>query len=108
MRMTIKVTTLLLLVLLMGCGFIEDMREMSKKMETVKQDFEQQTGLKPDIGWNITNGQLTDLNIVFSIDDVRDRTVSELEEASLPIIMKHFDQLPSVLNITIASRSSRK
>jgi len=102
MRIAIKGTMIILLVSLTACGVIE---EMSDKYEAVKQDFEQQMGVKAEIGWNITNGQLTDVTVIFSIDDVRDRTVSELEKISWPIIRKHFDQEPSAFFITITNQA---
>jgi hypothetical protein len=102
MRFAVKVAMIILAVSLTGCGVIEDVME---DMEAIERDFEQQTGLKVAIAWNITSGQLTEVNVMFSIDDVRDRTVSELEKVSWPIIRKHFDQEPSAFLITITNQS---
>ena len=106
MRFAIKVAMIILFVSLTGCGVIEDvMEDMKKKQEGIQRDFEQQTGLKVNIGWDITNGQLTEVNVIFYIDDVRDRSVSELEKVCWPIIRKHFDQEPSAFLITITNQS---
>jgi len=106
MKIIIKISTLIFLLSLTTCGVVEDLQEMTKKQEEVKQDFEQQAGLKANIGWNITNGRLTEINVIFSMDDVLNRTVSELEKASWPIIKKHFDEDPEIFYITITRQSS--
>src|SRR4051812_17264766 len=80
----LRITEGLALVLLAslalcGCGMVQDMAEFQKRSDAIAVSLEKELGIKPLVGWNIYNGTLTDVNVVFPLEGVSKLPVGELE-----------------------------
>ena len=69
---------LLPMVILSGCGVGESFSEMQKQTALASEALSKEVGARPQIGWNISNGTLTNVTVVFPDDKVGQLTISEL------------------------------
>lgn len=100
------ITILILLVsfLLIGCNAVSDMKGMFEKQELVQRTIKEKYGLQSEVGWNIHNGVLTQVTVVFDAEEVRDKKVSELEAAAKDAVASSFKSTPRMLNVQVACR----
>lgn len=100
------ITTLMLSIslLLVGCNAVSDMTGMFEKQELVQKAIKEKYGLQSQIGWNIHNGVLTQVTVVFDAEEVRDKKVSELEAAAKDAVASSFKSTPRMLNVQVACK----
>lgn len=59
--------------LLFGCGFVEDVKGMFEKAQLVSKAIKDKHGWDAQVGWNINNGKLTQVTVVFQAKEVREQ-----------------------------------
>ena len=84
-----------------SCDLVEDIQGMTEKQQVIQADIAVQTNLKTQVGWNIHNGTLTNVTILFDAAEVGDRTVSDLVAIVKPIVIKHFEQTPQAIIVSV-------
>lgn len=92
------------LALLAGCGFVEDMKGAFEKSQLVSKAIKDKHGWDTQVGWNLHNGKLTQVTVVFQSSDVREQKVAALETAAAEAIAKAFASRPEVIYLQIASQ----
>jgi major membrane immunogen (membrane-anchored lipoprotein) len=102
--MKIALSLLLSGLLLFGCGFVEDVKGMLEKAQLVSKAIKDKHGWDVQVGWNINNGKLTQVTVVFQAKEVREQKVATLENAVLEVIGKAFEARPETIYIQIASQ----
>lgn len=90
--------------LLSGCGFVEDMKGGFEKAQLVAKAIKDKHGWDTQVGWNMSNGKLTQVTVVFQSSDVREQKVALLETAAAEAISKAFASRPEVIYVQIASQ----
>jgi hypothetical protein len=76
-----------------GCDVVNVMTEGIKKSEVVGADLEKLTGLKPEVGFNWSNGRLVNVNVAFPrLYDAK--PLRELAEATRAAVLKEFERTP--------------
>jgi len=88
---------------LIGCDSINDMTGMFEKQELAQSIMKDRYGLDSQLGFNINNGQLTQVTLVLDANDIREKTVTELEEMTMNVVSEVFKSEPHVIYIQIAS-----
>ncbi len=91
-------------ILLFGCGAVSDMKDMFAKQGLVQEAIKENYGLQSQVGWNMHNGILKHVTVVFFADEVRDKKVSELEVVVQEAVHGAFESTPQVLNLQIACK----
>jgi hypothetical protein len=89
-----RVAALLILALsLAGCDAINTLIEGFKHAHEVETDLEASTGMKPQVGFDWTNGRLARVTVTFPrIDDKR--PIGEFAETVRRAVGRHFRQTP--------------
>ena len=77
---------------------------MFAKQGMVQEAIKEKYGLNSQVGWNMHNGVLTQVTVVFSADEVRDRRVSELVAVVQEAVSEAFESTPKALNVQIACK----
>jgi major membrane immunogen (membrane-anchored lipoprotein) len=90
--------------LLFGCGFVEDMKGMFEKSQLVTKAIKDKHGWDTQVGWNMHNGRLTQVTVMFQSKEVRELKVAMLENAALEAIGKAFASKPEVVLVQIANQ----
>jgi hypothetical protein len=94
--------TIAIIVLAAGlaaCGVISTLVDGFKYAKAVESDLEQETGLRPGVGFNWHNGRLVSVTVTFPrLYDAR--PVRELADAVRAAVGKEFKQTPE--NIVLA------
>ena len=90
--------------LLSGCGF-EDMKGGFEKSQLVAKAIKDKHGWNTQVGWNIHNGKLTHVTVVFQSSEVREQKVEVLESAAAEAIGKAFASKPEQIFVQIASQA---
>ncbi len=93
----------LLTFLLSGCDAVNDMKGMFEKQKLVQTAIKEKYGWESQVGFNINNGILTQVTLIFDANDVRDEKVSRLEIITKDVISKSFKSKPQAIYIQIAS-----
>jgi hypothetical protein len=84
---------------LAACGMISTLVNGFRYAKAVESDLEQVTGLKPEVGFNWSNGRLVVVTVTFPrLYDTK--PVRELAEAVRAAVEKEFRQMPE--NIVLA------
>ena len=91
-------------LLFLGCNAVSDMKDMFGKQGLVQETIKEKYGLQSQVGWNMHNGVLTHVTIVFSADEVRDKRVSELEVIAQEAVSGAFESTPQVLKVQIVCK----
>ncbi len=89
-------------LLLAGCSAVSDMKGMFEKQGLVQKTIKEKYGLQTQVGWNMNNGVLTQVSVVFDEGEVREKKVSELEAVAKDAIESSFKSRPRTINIQIA------
>ena len=104
--MTIKKLTLVLLAsLLIGCDFAGDMKDMFAKQELVQKAIKNKYGIDAQVGWNMNNGTLTQVTVIFNSNDVQSKKVSDLEVMAHDAVTSAFKSKPQYLNVQVAKKN---
>ena len=93
----------MLLFILLACDAIDDMKGMFEKQEIVQSAIKEKYGLQSQVGFNINNGILTQVTIIFDANEVRDEKVSKLETIARDVIAASFKSTPRAIYIQISS-----
>ena len=101
---SITVLILSIFLLFLGCNAVTDMKDMYAKQGMVQEAIKEKYGLNSRVGWNMHNGVLTQVTVVFSADEVRDRRVAELEAVVKEAVAEAFASTPKILNVQIACK----
>jgi len=64
-----------------SCEFVGDLEEMGKQTEAVAAALEKEVGVRPQIGWNMTNGSLVQVTVEFPSLPRADMSLGELQGA---------------------------
>jgi len=94
----------LVLGLLAGCDAVEDMKGMFEKQELIEKAIKGTYGWDAQVGWNIHNGVLTQVSVVFDAEQVREEKVSTLERAALEAVARSFKSTPKAVFIQVATK----
>ena len=89
--------------LFFGCGAVSDMKDMFAKQGLVQETIKENYGLQSQVGWNIHNGILKHVTVIFFADEVRDKKVAELEVVVQEAVYGAFESTPQALNLQIAA-----
>ncbi|MFH2044306.1 MAG: hypothetical protein ABIK92_04070 [Pseudomonadota bacterium] len=103
--MRLLITVIMSAFLLVGCNAVSDMKGMFEKQGLVQEAIKAKYGLQSQVGWNIHNGVLTQVTVIFDAEQVRDKKVSELEIAAREAVESSFKSKPQVLNVQIACKT---
>jgi major membrane immunogen (membrane-anchored lipoprotein) len=90
--------------LLVGCGLVEDMKGMLEKAQLVSKAIKDKHGWDTQVGWNVNNGRLTQVTVVFKSSEVKEQKVAALEAAAAEAIGRAFASRPEVIYVQIASQ----
>jgi hypothetical protein len=84
---------------LAGCDVINSAKDAFKEAQATAADLETTTGLKPNVGFNWSNGRLTQVTVTYPrlLDG---KPMPELVEAIRAAIRKEFKQEPD--NVVLA------
>ena len=91
-------------LLLAGCGFVEDMKGMMEKAQAVSKAIKDKHGWETQVGWNLNNGKLTNVTVSFHSKEVREQKVALLESAAAEAVAKALTQKPETLVVQIVSQ----
>jgi len=89
-------------LLFFGCNAVNDMKDMFAKQGLIQEAIKENYGLQSQVGWNMHNGVLKQVTVIFFADEVRDKKVSELEVVAQEAVYGAFESTPRVLNVQIA------
>ena len=78
---------------LAGCDLINTTKDAFKTAQATEDDLEASTGLKPSVGFNWTNGRLTQVTVTYP-RLVEGKPIPELVEAVRAAVHKEFKQEP--------------
>ncbi len=84
---------------LAGCDFVNTAKDAFKYAQATAADLETTTGLKPNVGFNWTNGRLVQVTVTYP-RLLEGKPMPELVEAVRAAIRKEFKQEPD--NIVLA------
>lgn len=88
------------LLLIGACNFVESMKETHAQAEAAAAALEKEMGTRPFMGWNVHNGTLTNLNVIFEGSKVAALPVSELEAKVRRAVAASFKQQPKQLLVS--------
>jgi len=97
-RASIAATLLLGLV---ACGAVEELQGIGDNQKAAEQAIAQATGAETQIGWNWTNGRLTDVTVSVDARAVGDKTVKELGALVAPLVAQNFEETPDQVQILL-------
>ncbi len=93
---------IVLVLVLTGCDTFEDMSEIFEKQGIAQDAIKEKTGWESQVGFNINNGVLTNVSVILNANDVRSKTVSELEEVVQSVVSETFKSKPKTVYIQVA------
>jgi hypothetical protein len=93
---------LLILLAVLSCNVGKNFKEMSDKQGKMQKSIKDNYGLSSQVGWNVTNGVLTQITITFNNEEVKEEPVSKLTSVARETIEQAFDEKPKVILIQIA------
>ena len=103
MRYRIVVVCALILAGLSGCDFTTGLQGLMENTGKVEETIKAEHGLDVSVGANMHNGRLTNVNVSFQAEQVRDMKVSKLETIARDAVKAGFDSSPRVLNVVITA-----
>lgn len=101
--MKIILLGLVLVIVLVGCDTVEDMRDMLDTQEQLRGIIKEEIGVEPLVGFNMNNGVLIDVSITLNADDVADKSVSELVRIARSAVKRSFESKPRAIYIQMAT-----
>lgn len=87
-----------------GCDALSTMTEGFKYAKAVEGDLEQETGVKPQVGFNSTNGRLVSVTVAFPGLYER-RPLPELAGLVRAAVSKEFKQEPENIGLAFSLKS---
>jgi hypothetical protein len=90
---------------LAACGVIDSLVDGFKYAKAVETDLEQETGLRPGVGFNWNNGRLTSVSVTFP-RLVDTKPVRELADAVRAAVGKEFKQTPENIVLAFSLRAA--
>lgn len=103
-----SILILFLFIMLPGCDAIDDMKGMFEKQEIVQSAIKEKYGWQTQVGFNMNNGVLTQVTVIFDANEVRNEKVSKLEVTTKDVISTSFKSTPGAIYIQILSTPSEK
>jgi hypothetical protein len=100
-RLVTLAASILIALMILGCVMVESMGEMNEQTEKASAAIEKAVGTKPQIGWNIHNNKLVEVNVYFDQLSDESITVAELKEKIRPLVSANIEQEPQQLLISI-------
>ena len=95
---------LILVIALVGCDSIEEMKGFFEKQELMIEAIEKETGWESQVEYNMTKGVITHVSVTFDAEDVRDKKVLELEILIQKVVIEIFKETPQAININITTK----
>ena len=95
-------------IMLLGCDAIDDMKGMFEKQEIVQSAIKEKYGWQTQVGFNMNNGVLTQVTVIFDANEVRNEKVSKLEVITKDVISTSFKSTPRAIYIQISSTPNEK
>jgi hypothetical protein len=98
---------LVLALSLAGCDMISTLIDGFKYAKAVETDLQASTGMRPDVGFNWSNGRLVTVTVTFPRIDEK-RPLPELAETVRHAVTSHFRQTPGdiVLGFSLGKSGS--
>ena len=100
--------TIAILVLAAGlaaCGVVSTLVDGFKYVKAVATDLEQETGLRPEVGFNWHNGRLTSVTVTFpKLYDTK--PLRELADTVRAAVVKEFKQTPETIVLAFSLGAS--
>ena len=93
------ITVVALALTLAACDIINSAKDAFKFAEATATDLETSTGLKPNVGFNWTNGRLVQLTVTYP-QLLEGKSMPEVVEAVRAAVRKEFKREPE--NIVLA------
>jgi hypothetical protein len=100
------ILSLLLVTLVTGCSALEDMASVTEKQALVQKAIKDKYGWETMVGWNMHNGTLTQVTVIFNADQVRGETIASVEQAAQSGVASAFQSKPQVIYVQVASEPS--
>ncbi len=97
-----------LFIMLVSCDAIDDMKGMFEKQEIVQSFIKEKYGWQTQVGFNMNNGVLTQVTVVFDANEVRNEKVSKLETITKDVISTSFKSTPRAIFIQISTTPNEK
>jgi major membrane immunogen (membrane-anchored lipoprotein) len=91
-------------LLLAGCGMVEDMKGMFEKAQLASKAIKDKHGWETQVGWNMNNGRLTQVTVMFKSSEVKEQRVAVLEAAAAEAVAKAFAAKPDAMFVQVASQ----
>ncbi len=89
------------LLMIPACGVLKSFQQLNEQTEAVRTEIEQNTGSRPIVGWTITNGVLTEVDVYFGDFINEEITVTELKQSVAESVEHHMKRQPKRLMIRI-------
>jgi len=89
------------LFVLSACSLVDDFNQVLEHQKQVQAIVKERYGLESQFGFNVSNGELVQVTLNLNVADVRDKTVSELEQVVAEIVPEVFEQKPQQVLIII-------
>jgi hypothetical protein len=96
------------ILLLAACDAASDIKGMFEKQGAAQEFMKKEYGLESQIGFNFHNGIFTQLTLVVEADDVRELSISELEDMAQKMAVHTFDSRPQTIYVQVAIKPSQK
>jgi hypothetical protein len=103
-----RVAALLILAFgLASCDAVNTLTDGFKHAKAVESDLEAAVGMRPQVGFNWSNGRLTMVTVTFPRIEQK-RPLPELADTVREVVAKHFRQTPGdiVLGFSLAKSGS--
>jgi hypothetical protein len=86
---------------LTGCGMFDTLAEGMKHSRAVETDLEQKVGMRPQVGFNWSNGRLVAVTVTFP--HLYEKTpLHELANVVRRSVAAQFQQTPETINLAFA------
>ena len=97
-----KVLLTLITIFLVACNPIDTVKEMGEKQEAFSKESMSRLGVKAVVGWNIHNGTLTNVNVVYPANELGEMKISELERITTEMVLRVFKEKPKAITFSIS------
>lgn len=85
---------LLLATLVSACDVVSDLSEGLEKSDKIADALERELGSRPRVGWQINNGVLTNVNVMFKGEELLQKPLPEVAEVVIAVVNEHFELAP--------------
>ena len=89
---------------LVGCGAAANFADMQSHSAAVTEALEKEFGAKPEVSWNVFNGDLQRVEVVFDVDKLAGLNVADLEAKVRAVVVADFGRKPSLLIVGVRSQ----